>query len=109
VGGGNVLGQMAINSMALPPIIMAGSQYLKDKVIRDVVTGKKHVCLAISEPYAGSDVASIRTTAVRKGDVYIVNGGCGGAATRRRRALTLGPAAMCCVCVVRVVLVVLVR
>jgi len=74
VGGGGILGQLGINSMALPPIIQFGSEYLKEKVIRDVVTGKKQCSLMISEPWAGSDVANIRTTAVRKGDHYIVNG-----------------------------------
>jgi acyl-CoA dehydrogenase len=48
--------------------------YLKDKVARDVITGKKLICLAVTEPYAGSDVANIRTTAVRDGDYFIVNG-----------------------------------
>ncbi len=49
---------------------------MKDLIVRDVVTGKKHVCLAISEPYAGSDVSAIRTTAVKSADgkSYIVNG-----------------------------------
>lgn len=42
--------------------------------MRDVITGKKIMALAISEPYAGSDVSSIRTTAVRDGDNYVVNG-----------------------------------
>jgi alkylation response protein AidB-like acyl-CoA dehydrogenase len=67
---------MAINSMALPPIIKGGSKALKDKIVRDVVTGKKHVCLAISEPWAGSDVSAIRTSAVKTADgkAYIVNG-----------------------------------
>jgi alkylation response protein AidB-like acyl-CoA dehydrogenase len=74
MAGGNVLGQMSINSMALPPIFLAGSDEMKKKVIKDVVTGKKNICLAISEPYAGSDVANIRTTAKREGDYYIVNG-----------------------------------
>eukprot|EP01116_Phalansterium_solitarium_P012522 TRINITY_DN288_c1_g1_i2.p2 TRINITY_DN288_c1_g1~~TRINITY_DN288_c1_g1_i2.p2 ORF type:complete len:426 (-),score=189.53 TRINITY_DN288_c1_g1_i2:153-1430(-) len=76
VGGGHVLGQMAINSMALPPILVAGSDYLKQKVVRDVVTGKKNICLAISEPQAGSDVANLTTTAVKdpSGKFYIVNG-----------------------------------
>ena len=73
-GGGYVLGQIGINSMALPPLMLHGSQYLKDKVCRDVVMGRKNICLAISEPYAGSDVANIRTTAVRHGDHYIVTG-----------------------------------
>lgn len=74
MGGGGVLGQAAINSMALPPIIHFGSDYLKDLVLRDVITGKKFCSLAISEPYAGSDVAGLRTTAKREGDHYIVNG-----------------------------------
>jgi alkylation response protein AidB-like acyl-CoA dehydrogenase len=74
VCGGGVLGQAGINSMALPPILLAGSEAMKQKVCRDVITGKKHICLAISEPYAGSDVANIRTTAKREGDFYIVNG-----------------------------------
>jgi alkylation response protein AidB-like acyl-CoA dehydrogenase len=74
LAGGHVLGQSAINSMALPPIINHGSQYLKDLVVKDVVQGKKMICLAISEPHAGSDVAGLRCTAVRQGDEYIVNG-----------------------------------
>jgi len=39
-----------------------------------VISGKKNISLAISEPTAGSDVASIRLTAKREGDVYVVNG-----------------------------------
>lgn len=74
VGGGGVLGQLGINSMALPPIMLAGSKYIKDKVIRQVVKGEKCISLAISEPGAGSDVANIQTTAVKEGGHYIVNG-----------------------------------
>jgi len=73
-GGGGVLGQMSINSMALPPIINAGSQYLKDLVVRDVVTGKKQCSLMISEPGAGSDVAGIQTIATKEDGHYIVTG-----------------------------------
>jgi len=68
--------------IALPPVLSVGSQYLKDKVARDVITGKAIMSLAVTEPYAGSDVASLRTTAVfHKGenpngddDYFIVNG-----------------------------------
>lgn len=74
LGGGHVLGQSAINSMALPPIINHGSAFLKQLVVKDVVQGKKMICLAITEPTAGSDVAAIRCTAVRDGADYIVNG-----------------------------------
>ncbi len=73
-GGAGVLGQMSINSMALPPIIKFGSEEMKARVVKDVVQGRKQISLMISEPSAGSDVANIQTTAVRKGDKFIVNG-----------------------------------
>jgi alkylation response protein AidB-like acyl-CoA dehydrogenase len=71
---GFVMYQLQINSMGLPPILNYGSEALKKYVCPDVISGKKFICLAISEPYAGSDVAGIKTTAVRQGDYYIVNG-----------------------------------
>mmetsp|Transcript_37901 Transcript_37901/g.74564 ORF Transcript_37901/g.74564 Transcript_37901/m.74564 type:complete len:426 (+) Transcript_37901:41-1318(+) len=74
VGGAGVMGQVSINSMALPPITLYGSQYLKDKIVKDVITGKKNISLAISEPSAGSDVASIQCSAVEEGDCFVVNG-----------------------------------
>jgi len=60
--------------IALPPILVTGSKYLKDKVARDCITGKKIIALAITEPEAGSDVSNITTTARREGDFFIVNG-----------------------------------
>lgn len=39
-----------------------------------VIRGEKNICLAISEPTAGSDVANLRTSATLEGDYYIVNG-----------------------------------
>lgn len=68
LGAGLVIG--------LPPVLVFGSTALKAKVIPEVLTGKKRICLAISEPTAGSDVANIRTTAVKSpcGKFYIVNG-----------------------------------
>jgi len=74
-GAGGVLWAVFLSfGIALPPILNVGSQYLKDKVARDIITGKKIMALAVSEPYAGSDVSGLRTTAVREGDHYIVNG-----------------------------------
>lgn len=60
--------------MALPPILNFGSDYLKEKVARPVLSGEKCISLCISEPFAGSDVANLRTTAVDEGDHYLVNG-----------------------------------
>ena len=60
--------------IALPPVLKVGSEYLRNRVARDVITGKKIMCLAVTEPFGGSDVASLQTTAVRDGDFYVVNG-----------------------------------
>jgi len=60
--------------MALPPVVAAGSEEMKREVVKDVVQGRKFICLAISEPEAGSDVSNLKTTAERQGDFYIVNG-----------------------------------
>lgn len=62
------------SGIGLPPILMFGSDYLKEKVVRDVVSGMKTLCLCITEPSGGSDVANIETTAVREGDHYVING-----------------------------------
>ena len=44
------------------------------RILPEVLSGDKRICLAISEPFGASDVANLRTTAVRDGDFYIVNG-----------------------------------
>jgi alkylation response protein AidB-like acyl-CoA dehydrogenase len=51
-----------------------GTEKLKRDIIRDVLTGRAATCLFYSEPGAGSDLASVRTTAVRDGDHWVVNG-----------------------------------
>jgi alkylation response protein AidB-like acyl-CoA dehydrogenase len=73
-GTGGVLGHLMINAMALPPLLAHGSPALKALVAAPVVRGEAFISLAISEPGAGSDVAALAATAVRRGDVYIVNG-----------------------------------
>lgn len=74
-GGGGILWAVFFCfGIALPPILTVGSQYLKERVARDVITGRKIMSLAVTEPYAGSDVANLQTTAVKQGSVYIVNG-----------------------------------
>ena len=62
--------------IALPPVLNEASQGLKDQVCRDVITGNKIMSLAVTEPFAGSDVAGLLTTAVKdpSGEFYIVNG-----------------------------------
>lgn len=68
--------QASINShtIALPPIVAAGSDDLKRRVLPPVLSGDKIAALAVTEPTGGSDVAAVRTKAIRDGDHYIVNG-----------------------------------
>ncbi|MEZ5377067.1 MAG: acyl-CoA dehydrogenase family protein [Acidimicrobiales bacterium] len=51
-----------------------GSDTLKGRFLRPLLMGEVAMCLLYSEPGAGSDLAGLRTTAVRDGDEYVVNG-----------------------------------
>jgi acyl-CoA dehydrogenase len=63
-------------AFGLPPILKFGSQALQERFVPDLITGKKRICIAITEPGAGSDVSNISTTAARSkdGKSFIVNG-----------------------------------
>lgn len=65
------LGSLGI---ALPPIINAGTEEQKRRWIPKVLSGEWIAALAITEPGTGSDVASVRTRAVKDGDEYVING-----------------------------------
>ncbi|MEO0896115.1 MAG: acyl-CoA dehydrogenase family protein [Bacteroidota bacterium] len=60
--------------LAITHIKSAGSDHLKDKYLGPSIRGELVGALAITEPFGGSDVQAIRTTAVREGDHFIVNG-----------------------------------
>ena len=60
--------------MVLPPIHLLGTEELKQRYLVPGIKGEKIGCLGITEPGAGSDVAGIRTTAIRDGDEYVING-----------------------------------
>ncbi|MFT7589610.1 MAG: acyl-CoA dehydrogenase, partial [Limisphaerales bacterium] len=60
--------------MATAHIAKTGSAELKQKYLSPSISGEKWGALGISEPFAGSDVAAIRTTAKREGGHYIING-----------------------------------
>lgn len=60
--------------MATNHILHAGSDYLKDKYLKPSISGDYVGSIAISEPNAGSDVAAMKTTAVRDGNYYTING-----------------------------------
>lgn len=62
------------HGIAIPPIIRFGTEEQKSHFVRPVLEGKKIAALGITEPGGGSDVASLRTRAVRDGDSFVVNG-----------------------------------
>ncbi|GBE79103.1 Acyl-CoA dehydrogenase apdG [Sparassis crispa] len=67
-------GLLAGLEIGLPPVLNFGSQELQGKVVSDVLAGKKFICLAISEAFAGSDVFGLQTTAVREDDEWVITG-----------------------------------
>ncbi|MFG2005280.1 acyl-CoA dehydrogenase family protein [Spirillospora sp. NPDC048911] len=77
-GSGGVVASLFTHGIALPHIITAGTETgakeLIDRFARPVLAGEMIGALGVTEPDTGSDVAGIRTTAVRDGDAYVVNG-----------------------------------
>ena len=71
---GGVLASLMTHGIALPHIIASGNEDLIDRYAKPTLAGELIGSLAVTEPDAGSDVAGIRTRAVRDGDSYIVNG-----------------------------------
>ncbi len=74
MGAGGVATALSTHDIALPPVIAAGSEEMKQRVAPAVLAGDKIMALAITEPGGGSDVAAIQTRAHREGDSYRVNG-----------------------------------
>ncbi|PIL36630.1 hypothetical protein GSI_00319 [Ganoderma sinense ZZ0214-1] len=71
---GYVDGLLAGQVIGLPPVLNFGSPELQAKVVPEVLDGKKFICLAISEAFAGSDVGGLQTYAERDGDEWVITG-----------------------------------
>jgi citronellyl-CoA dehydrogenase len=61
--------------MATPALALFGSDALRQEFLAPAISGDMVGCIGVSEPGAGSDVASVKTTARKDGDDYIINGG----------------------------------
>ena len=71
---GGVLASLFSHNIGLPPLLTHGSAELQQRVIPPVLLGEKIAALAITESGGGSDVARLKTRAVRDGADYIVDG-----------------------------------
>ncbi len=71
-GVGMALG--AHNEIAKPHLVRFGTQEQKDRYLRDMIAGRKVGALGVTEPTAGTNVAGIKTTAVRQGDGWTLSG-----------------------------------
>lgn len=74
LGSSVVFADLATHWIALPPIIASAPPALRERIARPVLAGDKRMAFAVTEPSGGSDVGAFQTTAVRRGDVFVVNG-----------------------------------
>ncbi len=74
------------NNLALTPLLVGGSDDLKKRVFGHLIENRGLAAFCLTEPEAGSDAGAVQTTAVRKGDVYVING--------HKRFITNGKQAM---------------
>ena len=74
MGVGGLSASLMVHGIGLPPVINWGTEEMKAEIAPPVLRGESWISLGITEPGGGSDVASLKTTAVRDGDHYIVNG-----------------------------------
>lgn len=65
--------QLISQADGIQPILYGGNKEMKERYLPGFVRGKI-ACFAATEPDAGSDIQSMRTKAVRKGDTYVING-----------------------------------
>jgi citronellyl-CoA dehydrogenase len=72
--GGVAMGVAVQTDMALPPVLKFGTEEQRRRYVTPALEGRKIFCLGITEPDAGSDVESIRTSAVKVDDGWVVNG-----------------------------------
>ncbi len=72
--GGFAAAMWAHTYLAMTHVSEEGDDRIKNEYLTSSISGEKIGCLCISEPFGGSDVAGMRTTAVKKGDTYVING-----------------------------------
>jgi acyl-CoA dehydrogenase len=73
-GCSGITTSLGANGLASAPVALAGSEEIKKKYLGMLVEELKYASFCLTEPGAGSDVSSMRTRAVKKGDKYVITG-----------------------------------
>jgi acyl-CoA dehydrogenase len=71
---GGVAATIGANDLGLTPLLVAGTDELKEELLRQHCSGPHLAAFCMTESEAGSDVAAMRTTARREGDEFVING-----------------------------------
>lgn len=72
--GGFAAAMWAHAYLAMTHLNAEGTEEIKEKYLAGSINGKLIGCLCVTEPFGGSDVAGMKTTAVKKGNSYVING-----------------------------------
>ncbi|WP_316575353.1 acyl-CoA dehydrogenase family protein [Nocardia canadensis] len=73
-GGMNAASAIHLSIFGMHPVVVHGSEELKQRTLPRIVNGDLHVCFGVTEPGAGLDTTRITTFARREGDHYVVSG-----------------------------------
>jgi acyl-CoA dehydrogenase len=73
-GSGGLMASLFSHNIGLPPVLAHGSEALKQRIVPDVLAGRRIAALAITEPGGGSDVARLRCSARRDGPDWVITG-----------------------------------
>ena len=73
-GSGGLVAGLGSLDIGLPPVLKWAKPAVRDRVVPQVLSGEKIMALAVTEPSGGSDVANLKTRAVKEGDYYRVSG-----------------------------------
>ena len=71
---GGIALSFAGSALGAIPIILSGSEEQKQRWLPEIAAGKRLAAFALTEPQAGSDAGAVKTTAIRDGDHYVLNG-----------------------------------
>jgi alkylation response protein AidB-like acyl-CoA dehydrogenase len=71
---GGIALAFASTALGAMPILLSGSEEQRERFLPEIAAGKRLAGFALTEPQAGSDASGIRTTAIREGDHYVLNG-----------------------------------